>query len=113
MPSHVYHDGLPNYDERAVYQDGCPVCETRAKKELGGILDLDVVKAEKLWKLMVAMRGPERVREPDIRHRSVADATATAKLYSVAVLMERAGLNPWTDFYSIKVHPLRDLIAGG
>jgi hypothetical protein len=29
MAAHVYHDGLPGYDPRQIWYDGCPECEWR------------------------------------------------------------------------------------
>lgn len=86
--AHVYHADLPGYDPAAVFHDGCPTCEERAR---GGLLGLMLLDRDSFARLWAAMLG----REHDVgreRPRSGLDAIAATTLYRVGVLLERHGV---------------------
>ena len=90
--SHVYHEGLPGYDERSIWHDGCPECEQRAAAGFPSVHELDHGNRLRAWRLMRATKwsGGEGA-DHDV---SICDHRLANALYSVAVFLERCGIKP-------------------
>jgi hypothetical protein len=50
MMSHTYHEGLPGFDARQIWHDGCHECEHRGKDLQIGLAHLDNQTFARAWR---------------------------------------------------------------
>jgi hypothetical protein len=94
--AHAYHGDLG--PEGTLYFDGCEECEERADQGIQGLLNLEPIRAEVLWRRMIVTERGKKARVENLPGYSVqkgylsnAEARAGRQLYYLAVMLERSG----------------------
>lgn len=83
-------------DEEAILQDGCEECEERSRSGLAGLLHLDDVSLDILWRRMLNTEYGGAVT-PNVagRYRNETEARLGHQLYLVGCLLQGGEVGVW------------------
>lgn len=77
---HAYHPGLPGYDERQIWFDGCEECEHRAERLPYSIASLDSETFDRALVRSLAFHEPDSTQ---LGHVSAAETKLLDTIYLV------------------------------
>lgn len=86
---HVYHEGLPGYDERQILHDGCEECEARGADVELALAHLGIERFARAWDRAQLWSKGQRDETGRI---SRAEASTLRVLAAVQVHLNRADI---------------------
>lgn len=88
---------IPHDDDEAILQPGCPRCEQKAAKGMGGLLELDDTNLELLWRRCLNTEyGGADVGDNAGQYRNSLERDLGHLLYQIGCLQQGCRDDVWT-----------------
>jgi hypothetical protein len=82
--THTFHEGLPGYDPRQIWFDGCEECESRGEHAVDALGSLDSERFHRAWR-----RAADWNKDRDVGPVSNAERPLLTAIWRFQVALER------------------------